>query len=167
MEPRRRAWRLTGVTRPVIGVVAASVLGCVALALSGCTSAASPASSKASSSPSLVTPPSPPPTSSCGQYGLYAETTAAYRYLLSCSSGTMLPVPTVPVAVGSVVEVAGFMAAQVQLSLPPHQAVARLDGDTITGLAAGQVVVTARGLDCYTGGASQPVSCPLMTIAVR
>jgi hypothetical protein len=155
---------------PLPGVVAAAVTCCAALLVSSCTthaSTGSTAGSTADSSPSLVAPPAAPATSTCGQYGLYAETTTEYLYLLSCSSGTLRQTPTVTVAVGSIVKIAGPTAAQAQLSLPANQTVARLDGDTITGLVAGEVVVTTRHVDCYTTAASEPVSCPLVTIKVR
>jgi hypothetical protein len=145
-------------------------MSCSALLVGGCTThhfTVSTAQDTAGSSPSLVAPPAAPSTSTCGQYGLYAETTIGYTYLLSCSSGTLLPTPTVTVAVGSIVKIAGSMAAEAQVELPANQTVARLEGDTITGLMAGQVVVTTRGIQCDSQTASKPAPCSLMMIKVR
>jgi hypothetical protein len=170
MEPLPPARRLNDVSRPLPDVVAAAVMDCSALLMGGCTThsfTVSTAQDTAGAPPTLVAPPAAPSTSTCGQYGMYAETTIAYTYLLSCSSGTLFPTPTVTVAVGSIVKIAGFLAAQAQLALPAHQTVARLEGNTITGLMAGQVVVTTQGIECATTTAGEPAPCPLMTIKVR
>jgi hypothetical protein len=41
-----------------------------------------------SPSAQLVTPPAPP-SLTCGKYGLVAETSTSYTYLLACSGGTL------------------------------------------------------------------------------
>jgi hypothetical protein len=106
-------------------------------------------------------------SSACGEFGLYAETTSAAIYLLNCFSGPLEPIPTVTIAAGSVVRIAGSAAGSEGLTLPQRQDIARLDGETITGLTPGKVIVAAAGIDCSLTGASQAASCPLFMVQVR
>jgi hypothetical protein len=107
-------------------------------------------------------------SSACGEFGLYAETPSVAIYLLSCSAGPLVPTPSVTIAVGSIVRVSGSSAGSEGLALPQHQDVALLAGETITGLKAGTVIVTATGVDCATvTSASQPEPCPLFIVRVR
>lgn len=167
MEPPARTPRLSVMMRARHRIAAAAMGG--ALLLSGCT-AHQATSLRMVETPRPSQPLVAPPalsSSACGQEGLHAETTTRFVYLLSCSSGSLFDPPSVTVAVGSVVKIAGPSASQAQLSLPPDQDVARLDGHTVTGLAAGQVIVTSRGIDCVSNDASPPVSCPLLVINIR
>ena len=114
----------------------------------------------------LVTPPVSTATTTCGVNELWAATTAGYRYLVDCASDTLLPAPTVSVAVGAVLEIGGYAVSSIGLSVPPGQSVVRLEGDRVTGLAPGTTVVTVTHWYCGSHGASQPVSCPLLRVVV-
>jgi hypothetical protein len=108
-----------------------------------------------------------PATTTCGLYGLYAETATTYSYLLGCSADTLKDTPTMTINVGSVVQVAGALAPNVQLSVPTGQSVARVEGLVVRGLAPGTITVMAHFPYCYSSGPTQPPSCPLMKVIVQ
>ena len=116
--------------------------------------------------PALRSPTDIPATTTCGEYGLFAETATGYTYLLDCAAGTQLPVPTVRLAVGSVLQVAGSDSKNARLFVGSGQSVIRLDGLTMTGLRPGSATVSTRGLSCSMNYNPQPDTCPLMRVLV-
>lgn len=118
-----------------------------------------------SASVELVTPPAPP-SSTCGMYGLVAETTKSYTYLLDCSGGTLSSPPRLHIAVGGRLVVAGDLAKEASVRLTTKSQVLRLSGSTAIGARAGTAEVSVRGIPCFSETDTEPDECPLFMVTV-
>jgi hypothetical protein len=113
----------------------------------------------------LVTPPAPP-SSGCGQYGLVAETSTSYTYLLDCSGGTLSAPPRLHLGLGSRLAVAGALANAARVHLIASSPAIHLSGMTAVGVSAGTAVVSVTGISCFAETANEATGCPLFSVTV-
>jgi hypothetical protein len=143
----------------------------------GATAPTTTATLRASTAPAtesaqpLVSPTDVVPTSSCeNPHDLVVETTTAATPLLGCPEKVRMPPPTISVRLHSRLLVTGLLSDVVRLSVPAGQKVVRLNGNQLTAVGDGTVVVTHSGPTppCdYIETAQQRSRCPLFIVTVR
>ncbi len=145
--------------------IAASVLILPAL-LTACGGTANKVVQPTAATPSVhfVSPP-PLATSTCGTDGVVAVTASSYIPLLDCLGSTLAPPPVIRLRVGGALRVAGF-AWPAAGSLRSDGAVLHIDGTTVVAAAPGKATVSETGVPCSTDTATQPATCPLLTVLV-
>jgi hypothetical protein len=121
-------------------------------------------SSKPAASPSRAAITTPGFTT-CGNFGLRATTAEAMLPLLSCAGlANVNPLPWAGIRVGEQLHIWND-GSRAHVVLHAGSGVA-IDGLSVTGLRAGNTLVTVGGWDCYGLVGPPPSLCPLLRITV-